>query len=292
MVGASTKTRYMICWGARPLPSQVASGPLIENPGARRLSLEPRAQPAVRVRPRRRVRRSRHQELRVAGVGRLDIDRPRRTGVPEVILGEGKTTDHLVAILRALHRQHRGGLVSRPSRAQIARLRAEAGRGLPLRFFARDRVVQLAGNLRIPRPRGSAAILTAGTADVLIAEEAASLLEVMGVRVLRAYDVGVAGLHRLQRALVSTERFAPTVYLVFAGREGALPTVVSGLVRAPVVGIPTSVGYGWGGRGSAALAAMLQSCAPIAVVNIDGSIPAALFALHLLQTASRRRAPR
>ncbi|MFZ1023454.1 MAG: AIR carboxylase family protein, partial [Thermoplasmata archaeon] len=101
--------------------------------------------------------------------------------------------------------------------------------------------------------------------------------------------VGVAGLHRLVRALRTLERAAPSVYLVFAGREGALPTVVAGLTRAPVVGVPTAVGYGRGGRGTGALTAMLQSCAPIAVVNIDGSVPAALFALHLLQGASRRR---
>jgi pyridinium-3,5-biscarboxylic acid mononucleotide synthase len=138
-------------------------------------------------------------------------------------------------------------------------------------------------------PRGPVAILAAGTSDVPVAEEARHVLESVGVRVLRAYDVGVAGLHRLERALRTLERGRPRVYLVCAGREGALPTVVAGLVPAPVVGIPVSTGYGRGGRGEAALNAMLQSCAPIAVVNIDGGIPAALFALQLLAGGRRAR---
>jgi pyridinium-3,5-biscarboxylic acid mononucleotide synthase len=231
-------------------------------------------------------------ELRVGRVGRLDIDRPRRTGVPEVILGEGKEVDHLVDLLRALHRRHHGALVSRPTSAQSRRLWDEVGRGLPLQFLAGGRVVRLAGALGVTAPSGTVALLTAGTADVTIAEEAAAILEVVGVRVARAYDVGVAGLHRLVRALRALERATPSVYLVFAGREGALPTVVAGLTRAPVVGVPTSVGYGRGGRGTGALTAMLQSCAPIAVVNIDGSVPAALFALHLLQGTARRHSRR
>lgn len=121
-------------------------------------------------------------------------------------------------------------------------------------------------------------LLTAGTSDVPLADEAQAVLEALGLKVAAAHDVGVAGLHRLLRSLARLERQAPGIYLVFAGREGALATVVAGLVRAPVVGVPTSVGYGRGGRGEAALSAMLQSCAPLAVVNIDAAVPAALFA--------------
>jgi hypothetical protein len=136
------------------------------------------------------------------------------------------------------------------------------------------------------------AILTAGTSDVPLAEEARAILLELGVRVVRAYDVGVAGLHRLLSALTRVETHRPEVYIVFAGREGALPTVVAGLVPAPVVGVPTSVGYGRGGRGEAALNAMLQSCAPLAVVNIDGAVPAALFAAQrFAERPPRRTAP-
>ena len=130
-------------------------------------------------------------------------------------------------------------------------------------------------------------MVTAGTSDVPLAEEASAILRELGIRVVRQYDVGVAGLHRLLTALHRTETRRPEVYLVFAGREGALPTVVAGLVQAPVVGVPTSVGYGRGGRGEAALNAMLQSCAPLAVVNIDAAVPAALFAAQHFAERSR-----
>ena len=150
-------------------------------------------------------------------------------------------------------------------------------------------MVRVEGPLGAQSRRGVVALVTAGTSDVPLAEEARSVLEELGVGTVTAYDVGVAGLHRLLRALRTLERSRPGIYLVFAGREGALPTVVAGLVHAPVVGVPCSVGYGRGGKGEAALSAMLQSCAPLAVVNIDAAVPAALFAAQ--QFAQPRRAP-
>jgi NCAIR mutase (PurE)-related protein len=233
--------------------------------------------------------------IHVPGVARYDAGRGRRTGVPEVILAEGKRTEHLIEILRTLARGGRGAVVSRLSSAQVEGLRAAATNGGPnLRFRAGDRVAILAGPLETPPLRGLVAIVTAGTADHAVAEESEAVLDALGVRSVREYDVGVAGLHRLLDAVRRLERRHPDVYLAFAGREGALPTVLAGLVRAPVVGVPTSVGYGRGGQGEAALAAMLQSCAPIAVVNIDGGVPAALFAGQLLSSRQRsltRRLP-
>ena len=226
----------------------------------------------------RPVRPRRERERRVGIYARLDHDRARRVGVPEVILGEGKTVEHLVGIVRALLDDGRGAFVSRPTAAQRRALeRLPTPRG-PLRFLAGGRLVRLPGPLEVRYRHGTVAILAAGTSDVPVAEEARTLLEELGMRVVHAYDVGVAGLHRLLRALARLEGQRPETYLVFAGREGALPTVVAGLVRAPVVGVPTSVGYGRGARGEAALNAMLQSCAPVAVVNIDAAVPAALFA--------------
>lgn len=143
-------------------------------------------------------------------------------------------------------------------------------------------MVRLEGRFAPSRGRAPAVLLAAGTGDVPVAEESRAILETLGIRCLPAYDVGVAGLHRLLRAIHALERARPGVYLVFAGREGALPTVVAGLVKAPVVGIPVSIGYGRGGGGRAALGALLQSCAPIAVVNIDGAVPAALLATRIL----------
>ncbi len=199
-------------------------------------------------------------------------------GVPEVILGEGKSVPHLVAILRALREGGSGALVSRPTSAQRRAIQELVRAGLPITFLADGRLVRLAGPLGVRYRAGTAAIVTAGTSDVPLAEEARAVLGELGVSTVHAYDVGVAGLHRLLAAVRRLERRRPEIYLAFAGREGALPTVLAGLVRAPVVGVPTSVGYGRGGAGEAALNAMLQSCAPIAVVNIDGAVPAALFA--------------
>ncbi|MFI5418527.1 MAG: AIR carboxylase family protein, partial [Candidatus Lutacidiplasmatales archaeon] len=196
----------------------------------------------------RRASRS-TRELRVGTYARFDADRVRRTGAPEVILGEGKRSEHLLGLLHGLKRRGRGALVSRPTPAQLKLLRAGARGGLPLTFLANDRVVRLAGPLGSEVAGGTVALLSGGTADVGLAEEARAILEELGVRVVHRYDVGVAGVHRLDRALKAIARERPAVYLVFAGREGSLPTVVAGLVRAPVVGIPTSVGYGRGGRG-------------------------------------------
>lgn len=224
----------------------------------------------------RRARRT--AELAVGHIARLDRDRPRRVGVPEVVLAEGKSVDHLLEIVRALGARGEGALVSRPSARQLSALRTAGRDGLRLEYRAHGRLVRLAGPLGVDLRAGTVALVTAGTSDVLLAEEARAVLDELGLRTVRAYDVGVAGLHRLLKALRTLEKRRPEIYLVFAGREGALPTVVAGLVRAPVVGVPVSVGYGRGGRGEAALGAMLQSCAPIAVVNIDGAVPAALFA--------------
>ncbi|MFY9716350.1 MAG: nickel pincer cofactor biosynthesis protein LarB [Thermoplasmata archaeon] len=237
---------------------------------------------------RRSVRGAGAKELRVGSYARLDRGRPHRVGVPEIILGEGKSPAHLVGILNALHAQRLGAVVSRPTSAQRSVLLSPAQRGLRIRELAGGRLLRLPGLLGAVYRRGTVAILTAGTSDVGAAEEARALLVELGLTVVRAYDVGVAGLHRLLRALRTLERRRPELYLVFAGREGALPTVVAGLVRAPVIGVPTSIGYGRGGRGEAALVAMLQSCAPIAVVNIDAAVPAALFAA---QHFVLRRAP-
>jgi pyridinium-3,5-biscarboxylic acid mononucleotide synthase len=213
----------------------------------------------------------------VGHYARIDRDRAHRVGVPEVILGQGKTVEHLVGIVRGLHAAGVGAIVSRPTQPQQRALRRAGATGLPLRFLAGDQIIRLEGPLGGSYRAGVVALVTAGTSDVPLAEEARAVLEELGVGTITAYDVGIAGLHRLLRALRTLERSRPEIYLVFAGREGALPTVVAGLVHAPVVGVPTSTGYGRGGRGEAALSAMLQSCAPLAVVNIDASIPAALF---------------
>ena len=232
-------------------------------------------------------------ETKVGRFARLDVGRSRRTGAPEVILGEGKRDEHLLAILAVLQSEGRAAVVSRPTDSQSELLRKAAlARELNVSSLAGGRVWRLEGTPDGPAPAGTIGLVTAGTADVPIAEEARAVLASAGVATVEAYDVGVAGLHRVTRAARRLEKGSPRAYLVFAGREGALPTVWAGLVRAPVVGVPTSVGYGRGGRGEAALGAMLQSCAPIAVMNIDAAVPAALFALQLLAGAARNGSSR
>ena len=259
--------RYITAWVVRIVTS-------------RRLATGPRREP---------------RSIRVRHFAQLDRDRARRVGVPEVILGEGKSIDHLLSIVAALSERRLGALVSRPTPAQLRALQAWRPPGGPagrLKFLADDRLVRLPGPLGPRYREGVVAILTGGTSDVPLAEEARALLNELGIRVVRAYDVGVAGLHRLLSAVHRLEARRPEMYLVFAGREGALPTIVAGLVRAPVVGVPTSIGYGRGGRGEAALNAMLQSCAPLAVVNIDAAVPAALFAAQRFAERSGRGRPR
>jgi pyridinium-3,5-biscarboxylic acid mononucleotide synthase len=130
-------------------------------------------------------------------------------------------------------------------------------------------------NFQSPSSGGSVAVLTAGTSDIPAAEEAVVVAQEMGCRVFTAYDVGVAGLHRLEQPLRALRQTRADVVIVAAGMDGALPSVVSGLVDVPVIGLPTSVGYGLGGKGVAALLTMLQTCSPgLTVVNIDNGVGA------------------
>ena len=217
------------------------------------------------------------------GFATLDHQRALRSGFPEVIYAEGKTPGQLVAIVERLYR--RGGLVlaTRVTAAQHAPLVAAFPMGelhAPSRTFV----------LRRRRPRGAGygrvLIVCAGTADLPVAEEALVTAQVMGSRVELVADVGVAGLHRLlaHRAKLRDAR----VLVVVAGMEGALPSVVGGLVDRPLIAVPTSVGYGAHFRGLAPLLAMLNSCAAgVTVVNVDNGFGAG-YAAHLINTAGRR----
>ncbi len=211
----------------------------------------------------------------------LDHDRRRRTGHPEVVFGQGKTPAQVVAIARRL--LARGGpvLVTRADDATRAALRA---------FDARAHVNDVARLVRLgkaPRPRGRVAVVAAGTSDLPVAEEAIETLVAMGSAVDRVADVGVAGLHRLVARMSVLKRARALV--VVAGMEGALPSVVQGLVDRPVVAVPTSVGYGAHFRGLAPLLTMLNSCAPgITVVNVDNGFGAG-YAAHLINVTGMPR---
>jgi NCAIR mutase (PurE)-related protein len=220
----------------------------------------------------------------VPGVAEVDLDRWRRTGHPEVIFGQGKEAADIVSILERLHAAGQPGLVTRLAEDQAAHILAVMPEA---QWHRRARVLHLAvpGHALSPKVRGTIAIVCAGTSDLPVAEEAAVVAETFGHTVDRVSDVGVAGIHRVLKHRETLER-ASTI-IVVAGMEGALASVVAGLVACPVVAVPTSVGYGAAFHGLAALLGMLNSCATgVAVVNIDNGFGAAMMAMRINEDRS------
>lgn len=236
-----------------------------------------------RLRLERALERLRYLPYEDLGFARLDGHRALRRGFPEIIYGEGKSDEQIVQIARRLARSGAPVLITRVDPDAVARLR----RGLPgLRDLAPARMALL-GRIRKPRRGPGVMVVSAGTADQPVAEEAAVMASLMGSAVDRLTDVGVAGIHRLLDELPRLRRARALV--VVAGMEGALPSVVAGLVSAPVIGVPTSVGYGTGLKGVAALMGMLNSCATgLLVVNIDNGIGAG-YAAGVIDRMARRK---
>jgi len=230
------------------------------------------------------VRRARHPHSSNGEVNlcfaRVDTDRMRRRGMPEVIYCPGKTTEHIIKIMRALIRSKQHVMATRATPEQAAVICASVSKSV---YNADARIVTVDVG-RKPSPRGLVVVLSAGTSDIPVSEEAALTAERMGARVRRVYDVGVAGIHRLGRHLPLL-RSARAVVVV-AGMEGALPSVVGGLIDKPVIAVPTSTGYGTGLKGFSALLAMLNTCVPgITVVNIDNGFGAGVAAAMINQRA-------
>ncbi len=213
------------------------------------------------------------------GFATVDHHRALRDGLPEVVLSMGKTPAQVVAIAREIIAAAGRVLITRVEPAHAAAL-AAALPGIEISDHAR-----LAWVDPRPRPRlGDVAVVSAGTSDIPVAEEAAITAEMMGAHVQRHYDVGVAGLHRLA-GRIETLR-AANALVVVAGMEGALPSVIGGLVANPVIGVPTSIGYGAAFGGLAALLGMLNSCATgVSVVNIDNGFGAGYLAATINRLA-------
>ncbi len=207
------------------------------------------------------------------GFARVDHHRIVRQGFPEVVFGEGKTPDQVAAIAERIVGAGHSLLVTRTTRAAFD---AVAARLSEAQFHELPGVITLRHG-EVPAGKGTVVVAAAGTADLRVAEEAAVCAEVMGNAVDKLYDVGVAGLHRL--LAVHDRLTAARVVVVAAGMEGALPSVIGGLVDVPVIAVPTSVGYGSSFGGLTALLAMLNSCATgVSVVNIDNGFGAAAIA--------------
>jgi len=210
-----------------------------------------------------------------------DFGRQKRNGVPEVIMAERKTVEQSLEIARRFLEATGRAILSRVPAALEARLRTAFADEAQLEWLPAPRAAVLRRHgLEPPQVGGRVGVITAGTSDIPWAEESALLCREMGCQVFTVYDVGVAGIHRLWEPLQRLlEEVQVDVLIVAAGMDGALPSVVSGLVDVPVIGLPTSIGYGFGGQGEAAILSMLQTCAPgMAVVNIDNGIGAGAIA--------------
>lgn len=219
------------------------------------------------------VSRLRHLPFEDLGFAKVDHHRALRAGMPEVILGEGKTPAQIAGIFARLARHGGNILATRTNEKQFAAVKKRV-RGVQHRELAR--VITLERD-RTKYGKGTIAVVSAGTSDIPVAEEAVATAELMGNEVAHFYDVGVAGIHRL---LANREALTKArVVIVCAGMEGALPSVVGGLVGVPVIAVPTSVGYGASYKGLAALLGMLNSCASnVSVVNIDNGFGAGYVA--------------
>ncbi len=207
------------------------------------------------------------------GFAKLDTDRQRRRGFPEVIYCPGKAKEHLKKISSQFLKNKQDLLLTRLDKKTFIYLKKSLPR---LKYNPLARIAFVRQKALIVK-KGLVAVVSAGTSDMPVAEEAAVTLEVMGNKVERVYDVGVAGVHRLMGKLELIRK--ARVVIVVAGMEGALASLVSGLVSSPVIAVPTSCGYGASFKGLAALLAMLNSCSPgVTVVNIDNGFGAGYFA--------------
>ena len=242
----------------------------------------------------RRLLEKKDKLLAIASVSRfakLDLGREIRKGLPEVILAEGKLASDVARISQAMVRRTGRAIISRLDGPQVRAVRSVMRNGSKVEYFSRSRMMIVKSKSYNPRRSGGrVGILTAGTSDLPVAEEAEVIAREMGCETRSFYDVGVAGIHRLFQPVRDLLRWDCDVILVVAGREGALPTVVAGIVDVPVIGVPTSRSYGFGERGIASLAAMLQSCSlGMAVVNIDGGVGAGAVAALIANRVGKYR---
>ena len=221
----------------------------------------------------------------VGEFAKIDHHRQLRTGFPEVIWGPGKTPNQIAQIMEVMRLRNPVVMATRIEPAVYAALQSKVS---GLRYYESARICAITPPTIEPQFWGEIGILSAGTADLPVAEEAAVTAELSGFRVQRLWDVGVAGIHRLlsNRHLIESA----SVLIVVAGMEGALPSVVAGLASCPVIAVPTSIGYGASFGGLAPLLTMLNSCAAgVGVVNIDNGFGAAVLAGQILRTAEKLR---
>ena len=225
--------------------------------------------------------------LEFDGIAQLDVTRNQRAGFPEAVFAPSKDYDDLLLIIRRFIENRNDDLViTKLSQERYESILADLNDdSLICEYNKRAQILVIRKEIKKREPIAKIGIITAGTSDINIAEEARVIVEEGGCEAITSYDVGIAGIHRLFPQIAHMVKEGVRAFIVCAGMEGALPSVVAGLVDVPVIGVPTSVGYGVGEGGRVALDAMLQSCAPgIAVVNIDNGFGAAVFALTIVKS--------
>ncbi|ADC47883.1 phosphoribosylaminoimidazole carboxylase catalytic subunit PurE1 [Methanobrevibacter ruminantium M1] len=232
-------------------------------------------------------------------IANIDISRKDRTGFPEAILADSKDYEDLLAIVKGFFDDEfdlkDNIIITRLSKERYGLLSQDLSylldNGIKFDYNPRARILVIYKDKLVDfNPEyGKIGILTAGTSDIPIAEEAKVIVEQGGCEVLSSYDIGVAGIHRLFPKIAYMVEEDVSAFIVCAGMEGALPSVVAGLVDVPVIAVPTSVGYGVGADGKAALYSMLQSCAPgLSVVNIDNGFGAGVYALTIVKNIAKK----
>jgi len=227
----------------------------------------------------------------VGVLAKLDGNRELRKGIPEIVLAEGKSANDVVEISRKLLAKNGRVIVSRCSKEQLQKIKQVFSEDVLLENNDKAKMIVIKEKTFVINTSGGRiGILTAGTSDIPVAEEAKIVAQEMGSTVISFYDVGVAGIHRLLKPLKEILSKDVDVLVVVAGREGALASVVSGMVDIPVIAVPTSNSYGFGEKGLSALMAMLQSCSlGLAVVNIDAGVAAGAVATLIANRAGKLR---
>lgn len=220
-------------------------------------------------------------------IAKYDIKRNQRTGFPEAIFSASKDYEDLLLIIKKyLETNDDDLIITRLSSERYEMILEDLGKNsFIFDYNKRAQILVIRKEIKQKEKIAKIGIITAGTSDINVAEEARVIVEEGGCEAITSYDIGVAGIHRLFPQIAYMVKEGVKVFIVCAGMEGALPSVVAGLVDVPVIGVPTSVGYGVGEGGRVALDAMLQSCAPgIAVVNIDNGFGAGVFALTIINS--------
>jgi NCAIR mutase (PurE)-related protein len=233
--------------------------------------------------------------LAVAEVGnmaRIDTNRECRKGIPEIVLAEGKTTSDLVGISLKILAENGRVIISRCDKKKTRAIKSASPEDAVIKIYDKAKMIVIKKKAFATKSTGGRiGLLTAGTSDIPVAEEARVIAEEMGCKVFAAYDLGVAGIHRLMQPLKDLIREDVDVIVAVAGREGALSSVVAGMVDVPVIAVPTSNSYGFGEKGLSTLMAMLQSCSlGLAVVNIDGGVAAGAMATLIANRVAKFRA--